>query len=299
MGYITLVMETKFTEIEASSALHYHSREFATNWDMNIYRGCGHRCRYCFAQYTHYYLNSDNFFDEIFVKTNISDVLEKDMSKRTWANEPVNICGVTDCYQPAEVNYQLVPKVLKRFIQHKNPIVITTKSKLIERDFELIRELHNITEVRIGISVTTVNEKLRRILEPYAAPTIDRFKALEKFAKIGCKTAVLLMPIIPYMTDFRPNLDEIFRLTKESGTKRLLAWPLHLRGNTKGMFFSFLKESYPELLPKYREMYYKSNVTKEYFKYIMDMVFELRCKYSLFNPEDEPDRPPVQPTLFD
>ena len=91
-------MKNNITEIQASSALHYHSKEFATNWDLNIYRGCGHRCTYCFAQYSHKYLNSEKFFDDIFVKTNISDVLEKDMPKRTWKNESVSVCGVTDCY---------------------------------------------------------------------------------------------------------------------------------------------------------------------------------------------------------
>lgn len=186
------------------------------------------------------------------------------------------------------------------YIYHNDNYIHRNRS-FIERNFELIKELNEVAEVRIGISVTTTNEKLRRILEPYAAPTVDRFKALEKFAKIGCKTAVLLMPVIPYMTDFKSNLDEIFRLTKESGTKRLLAWPLHLRGNTKGMFFNFIKETYPQLYPKFREMYpgRSSNVKKEYFKYIMDIVYELRCKYSLFNPKDEPDKSPVQPTLFD
>jgi DNA repair photolyase len=130
-------------------ALHYHDREFASNWDLNIYRGCGYRCIYCFAQYSHKYPDTgeNEFFDDIFVKTNVADALHTDFSKRSWDGDPVNICGVTDGYQPLEKEYVLMPKIIEAFIRHKNPMIITTKSTLLLRDIDLLDELNKIADV--------------------------------------------------------------------------------------------------------------------------------------------------------
>ena len=145
-------------EISAKSALHYHEQTFATNWDVNVYRGCGHGCVYCFARYSHRYLGDADFFHDIYVKTNIAENLDREFSRRNWTREPVNVGGVTDAYQPAEEKYCLMPDVIRVFIKHRNPLVIVTKSVLPLRDIALIGELAKLAEVAVLVSVSTLDE---------------------------------------------------------------------------------------------------------------------------------------------
>ncbi len=285
-------------EIEAKTALHFHGKTFASNWDLNIYRGCGHGCAYCFAQYSHRYLNTDCFFSDIFVKTNIAGALDTQLSKRSWENHAVTIGGVSDSYQPIEKKYKLMPKVLRTMINHENPTIITTKSTLILRDFELIRELSKVAEVHVGTSVSTLDEKTRKIVEPGASPTKDRLEMLGEFSKIGIKTTVLLMPIIPLITDQRDNLEEIFKLCKKYNVSNMFASALHLRGNTKNKFFRFLEKKFPELVPKYRILYKSSNVAKKYGSGLYGYLSMLRKKHQIFDTYSKPK--PVRKTrLFD
>ncbi len=293
-------------EITAKSILHYHERTFSTNWDANIYRGCEHNCRYCFAQYSHRYLEKGNslktsFFEDVFVKINAPEILAEEFGKKKWKKLPVNVCGISDCYQPAEAKHKIMPGVIKSFIMHKNPLVIVTKSTLVLRDLELIKELNKVTDVSVIISVSTLDEEKRELLEPNAASTISRLKMLREFKKIGCNTAVLFMPIIPYLTDDQENLDEVFSLTKKYDLGSIEAWPLHLHGKSKGVFYSFLQKYFPELLPQYRQLYNKGSVSKEYQADLQNRIRELKKKYKLFL-KYKPTKPRaeewMQPTLF-
>ena len=107
-----------FKEIKAKSVLHYHDKKFASNYDLNIYRGCEHKCEYCFAQYSHKYLEND-FFNDIYIKTNVAEILDKELTKKPLNHTQICICGVSDCYQPAEEKYKLMPDILKVLIKHK------------------------------------------------------------------------------------------------------------------------------------------------------------------------------------
>jgi len=195
-----------------------------------------------------------------------------------------------------------MPRVIKSFIARRNPLVIGTKSTLILRDIELIKKLNNITEVSVIISVSTLNEEKRKLIEPDAAPTIERLKMLKRFEEIGCKTTVLFMPIIPFISDDQENLDEIFKITKEYNLGSIIAWPLHLRGNTKKVFYSFLNEHFPHLLVEYQKLYQKGNVSKEYSFELQNRVMELRKKYQIFS-SYKPTKPKknieIQMSLFD
>ena len=292
----------KVRELKAKSMLHYHKRTFSTNWDANIYRGCEHNCRYCFAQYSHKYLETDNFFSDIFVKSNAPEILAKELRKKKWRKYPVNVCGISDCYQPIEAKYKIMPKVINSFIKSRNPLVIVTKSILVLRDIELIRELNKIAEVTVIVSVSTLDEEKRTLIEPNAAPTIERLKMLKNFREIGCKTAVLLMPIIPYISDDDRNLEEIFRITKENNLGSINAWPLHLHGKTKGVFYSFLEEYYPRLLPKYKILYQNGKVSNKYQLDLQKRIKNLRKRYQLYSvykPSQPKDKEWIQQTLFD
>ena len=286
----------------AKTILHYHKQLFATNWDANIYRGCSHNCKYCFAQYSHKYLKNKDFFNDIIVKSNAPELLYIELGKPKWDKSPVNVCGISDCYQPEEENYKIMPKVIKSFIARNNPLVICTKSTLILRDIELIKELNNIQEVSIIISVSTLDEDKRKLIEPNTAPTIERLKMLKIFEEIGCKTSVLFMPIIPFISDDQENLDKIFKITKEYNLGSINAWPLHLRGDTKKVFYTFLNEHFHHLLVKYQKLYKKGNVSKEYNVELQNRIIALRKKYQIFSsytPTKANDNKLVQMSLFD
>jgi DNA repair photolyase len=254
---------------------------------LNIYRGCWHHCIYCFAQYSHKYLDTDQFFDDIFVKTNVAETLHADFSKKSWVDNPVNICGVTDGYQPIEAEYRLMPKIIETFIRHKNPMIITTKSTLLLRDVDLLDELNRVAGVSVQVSASAIDESIREKIEPFAPPTIDRLNMIGELKKRGISAGILMMPIIPHLTDNIENLDEIFRLAKENDARTLIPQMLHLRGNTKNVFFSYLRDLFPELEPKIRPLYKGAYVNKDYLESFKQKILSLRRKYDFYNEHRE------------
>ena len=147
-----------------------------------------------------------------------------------------------------------------------------------------------------------LDENKRKLIEPNTAPTIERLKMLREFTTIGCNTAVLLMPVIPYISDGERNLDEIFQIVKEYDLGSINAWPLHLRGRTKCVFYTFLSEHFPELLPKYRILYWSGNVSEEYRFNLQKRIRHLRDKYQLYSvyrPTPPRDSEWTQRTLFE
>ena len=269
-------------EITVKTALHYHNTKFAANYDLNIYRGCEHRCKYCFAQYSHKYLESD-FFNDIYVKTNVAEILDKELNKKSWKHDVINISGVCDCYQPIEEKYEIMPKVLEVLIKHKNPTFILTKSDLILRDYELIKELSNLTQVCISTTVTTLDENIRKKLEPNVCSSTNRLKMLSEFSKLNCKTNVMLMPIIPYLTDSKKSLEGVYRMCQKIGIKHIIPGSLHLRGSLKKYFYSFLEKEFPDTFNKITSLYDTSYVKREYTQKLNEFLFELKKKYKIYN----------------
>lgn len=145
------------------------------DYDLNIYRGCAHRCRYCFAIYSQEFLKPQagetNFFEDIFIKDNIVELLERRLASPHWTGAVINIGGVTDSYQPVEAREKRMPEILRLMIRYRNPITISTKSVLMLRDLDLFDELSRLTYVGIASTVTTLDEPVRRVIEPGAAPS--------------------------------------------------------------------------------------------------------------------------------
>lgn len=170
-------------EVVAKSILTKHEHEFPTLWDANPYRGCTIGCKYCFAQYSHQYLGLENFFKDIIVKINVAEQLHKDFCKKSWQYDQIKLGGITDIYQHAESKYELLPKVIDVLKKHRNPVFIQTKSTLILRDFELIKELANYTTVDIATSISTFDESYRMKIEPEQLRLMKEWKCLESSMK--------------------------------------------------------------------------------------------------------------------
>lgn len=255
------------------------------SFDVNIYRGCAHRCKYCYAIYSHKYLESENFYDDIFYKKNI-DLLDKELEKNN--GELVGVGTVCDSYQPLERSLKIMPKVLKYFIKHKTPIYLSTKSDLILRDIDLISQLSKVATVYISLSITTLNEKIARKLEPNVISSSRRFEvAKELKEKTNAYVGVHLMPIIPYITDSEENLVGIISKAKQLNLDHVVASTLNLYGETKKAFLDFVSKDFPSESDKIKKIYSSSKGTKDYYystnefvkKIKKEVVFHNKCTF--------------------
>ncbi|MGB9928569.1 MAG: SPL family radical SAM protein [Methanosarcina sp.] len=268
------------------------------NWDLNIYRGCKHGCNYCYAIYSHRYLEEKinlsvplegsfdpadkcAFFQKICVKVNIAEALEKELAAKSWKKEVINIGGVCDSYQPVEAKYKLMRKVLALMLEYKNPVTISTKSDLILRDYDLLSELSELTYVNVAVTVTTMGGKLSKLLEPFASLPERRFSVLRAFKDTNAVTGLHVMPILPYLTDNPENLEKIFAFAAESEVDYVLPGILYLRGETRKHFFNFLKHNFPELLKPYRELYVRGGANRKYKLGLYKDFESLFKKYNL------------------
>jgi DNA repair photolyase len=283
----------QYIPIHCKSVIHGVSGIFPFKWDINVYRGCEHGCKYCYALYSHQYLKSEselsgdgtdagNYYRHIYVKTNIAEQLEKELSRPGRKKELINLGGVCDCYQPAEKEFELMPEVLKLMIQYKNPIVMSTKSDLILRDFDLIDELSQVAFVNIASSIITMDEKIRKLIEPAGVSSENRFKVLKKFKETNAAIGVHTMPILPFLTDSPENLEQIFSKTKEAEADYILANPLSLKSQTRKYYFGWLSNQFPHLYEPTRLLYKNGGLDKAYTSHLYQkIVGPLLQKYSL------------------
>ena len=270
----------KVTEIKCKQALNkVNNPDLPHQWDLNLYRGCQHGCKYCWAIYSHDYLEG-NFYEDIYVKTNIVTQLEKQLAAPNWQRETIGIAGVSDCYQPIEAKYKLMPEILKLMIKYKNPVSISTKSDLILRDYDLLDELSQVTNVSINASIVTMDDNLRRKIEPAGRNAKQKFAMLKEFSKTNASTGVLQMPIIPYLTDSRGNIENLYTHAREADVDYVVPGIMYLRGNTRNVFFDFIKDEFPDLFIPLTKLYQKGGRT-EYKRALYQMINELRRRYQL------------------
>ncbi len=289
-------------EVQAKTVIHKHNKAFPVLHDLNPYRGCTIGCKYCFAQYSHFYLGLDNFFRDIIVKTNTAQCLDIELYKKHKRKEQIKIGGVTDAYQALEKKYRLMPEILKILKKYKVPVFISTKSDLILRDFELIKQLADVTTVDIAVSISCFDEKNAKIFEPAAVTPSKRIELLGEFADICRSVSVLNMPIIPYISDSYEELEQIFELSKKSKANNIISFPLHLRNQkVKNNLFEIVKKEFPQKAQKFINLYKNSSTPDEaYTLSLKEKLFSLRNKYNLFNTYTplKQKAPPVQLQLF-
>ncbi|MCO5383988.1 MAG: radical SAM protein [Methanosarcina barkeri] len=215
------------------------------------------------------------------MKTNIVEVLEKQLGAKSWKKEIINIGGVCDSYQPEEEKYGLMRKVLALMIEYKNPVTISTKSDLILRDYDLLEELSELTYVNIAVTVTTMDEKLSTLLEPLAPSPEKRFSVLQAFKDTTAITGLHMMPILPFLTDSPQNLNQVLSLAAECKVDYTLPSVLYLKGETRKHFFDFLACNFPEHLDPYRRLYAKGGADRIYKAELYGVLTPLMEKYHL------------------
>lgn len=269
----------QYNSISCKTALSKLKRKVPYWWDFNIYRWCEHGCVYCYAMYSHDYLWDWKFFENVYYKENLLEVLEKELSSPDWKREIVNIGGVTDSYQPYEKQFKIMPQILKLFIKYKTPIIISSKSDLILRDYDLIDELSRITYVNVAHTITTFDEEIRKNLEPWAVSALERFNVLKTFSKTNASIGVHLMPIVPFLTDNYENLDLIYKYSKSSNVTYVLPGTLYLLWKTKKIFFSFMQDKYPDKYAQIMNLYKTWKASQDYKSALYKLINELKIKY--------------------
>jgi DNA repair photolyase len=278
-------VQVHYQPVECKSFLHHFDKKFLPfKWGANPYRGCEHSCPYCFARYTHEYLgyNSGTEFDKkILVKVNATEVLETELSRPGWKQEVVNLGSVCDPYQPAEKNFKITQQVLKVFAKHKNPLFVGTKSNLILRNLDILSEMAKRTTLIVNFTITTLDENIRRKIEPRAASTEERLDAVKQLSDVGVPVGILFMPIFPYLTDDVENINGVVKAVSDCGGKDIIFRVLDLRASCRKRVLSFIGEEFLELLPKYLTLYKTAYAPKDYMGKIYRLVETARRRCGL------------------
>ena len=250
-------LDTRFYEVRAKSALNRvpERSRMPFRWTVNPYRGCSHGCTFCFARPTHTYLDLDagrDFEREIVVKVNVPEVLRAELERPRWAREHVALGTNTDPYQWVEGRYRLMPGIWEAFRDTGTPASVLTKSPLLLRDLELMRQ---VPDISAALSVPTLEEKAWRSTEPHTPHPRARLEAVGELNRAGIPTSVLIAPLMPGVNDSPEQVERILELAAEAGAVSIGGIALHLRGEVKGIFFDWLRSQRPDLLPLYERLY--------------------------------------------
>jgi len=302
----TRLLEKKqvaYFELEAKSILNRCSNtEMPFYWTINPYRGCELACKYCYARYTHEYMGMDDgndFERKIYSKKDASRVLEEELSAAKLRNRPVAIGTATDPYQPAERRFYTTRSLLEVLARRPGvSLSITTKSDLVVRDVDLLKEIQKQGSVHVNISITTVKPRLARQLEPKAPTPKRRLAAVKTLAERGIPVGVFIMPVIPLLTDDLEGLDEIAKQAKAAGAGYLAARPLFLMPSTKKVFLPFIEEKFPRLRSSYRKLFGCSAYLPEaYGARIRKQIDAIRLRHKLAPrpPDESAGTPPLAP----
>ena len=241
-------VRTQYFKDHSKTFITYNkSPDIGYSASVNPYRGCAHGCAYCYARQTHEYLGFSaglDFETKIMVKTDAPQLLRKELSAKSWQPQIIGFSGVTDIYQPIERKLGSTRKCLEVFLAFRNPVRMVTKNHLILRDLDLIKELAKFDAVSVAISVTTLDEDLRRVMEPRTSTGQNRLKAVSVLAEAGVHVGVLTSPIIPGLTDH--ELPALVEASAQAGAKFVEFNVVHLPFGVKYMFSQWLLAHRPE-----------------------------------------------------
>ncbi len=213
---------------------------------INPYRGCAHGCSYCYARPTHAYLGHSpgiDFEKDIYIKPNAATLLKKELSHARYKAKPIAIGTNTDPYQPVECKHKIMRQLLEVFCETKHPVMITTKSALIVRDLDLLVELANQNLVCVNISITSMDHRLSRWMEPRASTPVKRLEAIKILSEAGVPTGVFASPMIPAINDM--ELERILQNSAAQGATSAHMIMLRLPGEVKDIFREWLLRYYP------------------------------------------------------
>jgi len=289
-------------EIQVKSILNKHKKRddwFLDDYSVNPYSGCSFNCIYCYIRGSKY---GENMAKTFSIKINAPELLEKQLSRRAKKGEYgiIALSSSTEPYMPIEEKLKLTRKLLEIILKYKFPVEVATKSKLVLRDLDLLKEIDKNAILPadlkpklkhgaiISFSISTLDEKLAKILEPGAPKPRERLETMKKCKEEGFFTGVCFIPVLPFLSDSEEQLNETIKTVKEYGADFILVGGLTLFGkgpaDCKTLYYKFLEKYHPELVPKYRSLYRIFFApSKEYQRELEEKSRRLCKKYGIKN----------------
>lgn len=227
------------------------SPDLGMMYSVNPYQGCEHGCIYCYARNTHEFYGFSaglDFESKIMVKKIAPQLLENFILNPNWQAVPINLSGNTDCYQPLEKKMEITRGLLKVFTQYRHPLGMITKNSLILRDLDLLSDLAKDNLVHVYISLTTLNEDLRRVMEPRTASAMKRLQTIEALTKAGVPVGVMNAPIIPGLNHH--EIPQLIKATADHGAQAAGMTIVRLNGSVGKLFEDWLRKNFPDRFDK-------------------------------------------------
>ena len=240
-------LKTRYQEIFPKTIVNkVTSTDVGMEYSLNPYQGCEHGCIYCYARNSHEYWGYSaglDFEKQILVKKNAPQLLESKLQQKNWEPNTIVFSGNTDCYQPIEKKLQITRQCLEVMLRYKHPTGIITKNSLVLRDMDILKDLAKLNCIRVNISITSLQEETRRLLEPRTASVKQRLKTVEELSKNGIPVHVMVAPIIPFI-----NSHEILPIVKavsEAGATSVGYTVVRLNGAIANIFSDWIKKALP------------------------------------------------------
>jgi DNA repair photolyase len=256
-------------------------------WTINPYRGCEFACKYCYARYTHEFMEMRDGLDfekKIYVKQHAANLLRQEL-RHVKAGEDIALGTATDPYQPAEKRYEVTRAILEEIAKHSGlELGIVTKSNLILRDIDVLQKVAQRNQLFVNITITTLNADLARLLEPRAPRPDLRLDAMRTLNASGVQAGVNCAPVLPGITDSPRDLEAVVRATAEAGGKYIFANSLFLKPCSAAVFLPFLEKTFPHLDKNYADRFSNSAfLSQTYRKRLSQLMARLREKYGIYN----------------
>jgi len=303
------ILESKravqYFEIACRSVLNRTRPGMPFAWSINPYRGCEFGCRYCYARYTHEFMElreSELFEDHIYAKSNVASILRQDI-RHTRPTGGIAIGTATDPYQPAERRFHRTRAILEVFASERGlSLSITTKSDPVRRDIPILLDIARNNSISVNMTITTLDEQLARALEPRAPRPDLRLKAVAELAGAGIPVGVFPNPVMPLITDQESRLDQLAKAARDHGASYFGGGVLFLMPCSRRVFLPFVEQRFPHLARRYRERYESDAYIKgPYREMIRERLRAIRAKYSLATSPPQQDwvpEPEAQGNLF-
>jgi DNA repair photolyase len=291
-------MSVEYREEPCRSALN-RVQGMGFGWSLNPYMGCVHRCTFCYVRAFEQRADrpsDDRYGTSIRVKTNVAEVLRRELARPSWNREVVAIGAATDPYQPAEGRYRLTRACLEVLGDAANPVQIITRGPMIVRDIDVLARAASRASVGVTFSVPTLDREIWQRTEPGTAPPHQRLRALKQLVDAGIKASVGMAPIIPGLSDDPELMADVVRAAREAGATGVWANLLYLKPGTKEHFLHALERDWPELLPEYEQLYsLRAYLSKSDSEPVRAQVRELTRTYGIRDRRRLRLEPPTEP----
>ena len=291
-------MRVEYREQPCKSALN-PVKGMGFKWSLNPYMGCAHRCTFCYVRAFERRADrpsDDRYGRSIRVKTNVAEVLRRELARASWKREHVAVGAATDPYQPCEGRYKLTRACLEAFADAANPFSIITRGPMILRDLDVLTRAARAAELSITFSIPTLDEEVWRKTEPSTAHPRQRLRAVKELVDAGLRVGVGMAPVLPGISDREDQLAEVVRAAREAGATGVWTNVLFLRPGTREHFLECVARDWPELLPYYENLYAgRAYLGSSELQPIKQTVARLAREYGIKDRRKRPLEPAPEP----